>query len=428
MADEINKAWDSTNKSTDERLLIAGLTSFALRKEVQELLEDSGLVGDDFFRPAHGEVWDAARKLAGESRIITPELLKQNLDDKHHGLIDSLTGQPVRLVELTRGVEIVRSAAKLRRLIEALTRTAQIVRESESFDDVLASLHEQIAKLDTDDEVGSASVEESLGQLWEAIDTETTEETEPLTTGIRQLDEKLTGGGRRGQVMIIGGRPNDGKSILGLQIAGHAAVEGKQVAVFSAEMSQMEVMKRIVSSVGRVDYKQMVAESLDDHNRELAELATDQLKDKTLNVYDPPTISMAFVRQQCRIMKRSSGLDVVVIDYAQILQPEDRRLSREQQVAQISNDAKVLSRELDCFVLLLAQLNRGNTMDPDARPVLKDLRESDRLGQDSDIAVLLHHPKNDEGVIELCIAKNRNGARGLVRAANRFNVARMDGF
>lgn len=423
----LDAATDATGKTTDELILIAGLTTFSLRKDIRDILIDTDLTGDMFFNPDMGAVWDAGRKLAGESRIITPELLKQHVERKYHALIDRTGAQTVRLVEVERGVQIVRDSHRMRQLVIALKRATEVIQTAE-YDDALAFLHEQLTHLDeVDTSEHAASSGDALMAMWERIDAPPDERIKPFGTGILALDEKLNGGLRRGQMMIIGGRPNDGKSVLAMQIAGYAAVEEElNVAVFSTEMSTNEVIKRVVASVGHVNYGQLVREDLDEHNRGLAEEATARIAASGLTVFDPPAISLAFVKQQCRALKRGKGLDLVIIDYVQMMEPESGSDSREQQVAKLSVGMKRLARELDCGVIVAAQLNRGSGFEgDDARPTLKHLRESDRLGQDPDMVLMLHHPKNKEGDIEVLIPKNRNGSRGLVTRTNKFHEARI---
>jgi len=239
-------------------------------------------------------------------------------------------------------------------------------------------------------------------------------------TGLNAID-RLVGGLRKQNLVVVAARPGMGKSALA---AGWAVKQSrKKVSVlFSLEMAGLELAQRILSDTGNIPFASLNASVPSGPEIFRAKNAAKTLADHKLFIDTSPVLRVADIRARCIRLKATQGdIGLVVVDYLQLLAPENKRDPREQQVAQMSRSLKALAKELDVPVVALAQLNRGNEARPDKRPRLSDLRESGAIEQDADLVVFVHRPsyykpgEPDDGVAELIIAKNRNGRCGKAR-------------
>jgi replicative DNA helicase len=210
-------------------------------------------------------------------------------------------------------------------------------------------------------------------------------------------------------------------------VASAAAERGHPVLVFSAEMGHREIAGRIMASGARAEYGGIVRGDIgpDDHAR-IREYH-DRTRGMPLSIVDRANISVEYIAATARTHKRTRGLDVLVVDYLQLLDASDKRIVREQQVSHISRSLKMLSRELDCVVVVACQLNRGSARE-NRKPTLAELRESGSIEQDADVVLLLHHELVDDrpsGEVEVLIAKNRTGKTGEVILPWRGYQARV---
>src|SRR5699024_3679954 len=231
------------------------------------------------------------------------------------------------------------------------------------------------------------------------------------------MNNHLSGGLEAGRSYVVGGRPGDGKSLAGANLATHAAENGHSALIFSVEMGEHEVVSRIIASGARANYGQITNRMLDQGNFDKINAYAAQKATMPLRIVDRADITLDSVKAICRSVKREHGLDVVFVDYLQLLTPTDSQLARERQVANISRGLKIMSRELDCAVITACQLNR-NTSNESRPPRLSDLRESGTIEQDADVVILLNRTgaggENMDGDIELIVAKNRTGPKGNV--------------
>jgi replicative DNA helicase len=238
-----------------------------------------------------------------------------------------------------------------------------------------------------------------------------------LSTGLEEFDV-LTDGLQPEQLVILAGRPSMGKSALALNWAAYAALDlGKPVAYFSAEMGQRELATRLLVSRSRVPQWKVADAGRFLGPEEAAKLgrAYEECQTDGLHLDDTPGMSVAYIASAARRIKRQSGLAMVVIDYLQILEAEDQRDGRQEQIARMSRRLKVLARELKAPVVALSQLNRGVENRDDKRPRMADLRESGAIEQDADVIAFVHRPayydpNEPPNIAELIVAKNRNGA------------------
>lgn len=242
-----------------------------------------------------------------------------------------------------------------------------------------------------------------------------------LPTGLKDLDEKLDGL-QNGDLIIIGGRPSMGKTSLAAQIADDNALAGKSVLVFSLEMSAAQWVQRSISRLGRIDSHKLRSGKLDGDAFERISSTIGRLHHRKLVIDDRATVTVDRMRSRARRVKRKHGLDLIVIDYLQLMNA-DAGDNRNEQISNMTRALKLLARELEVPVVLLSQLSRKCEERSDKRPVMSDLRDSGSIEQDADVIVFVYrdevyNPNSDaRGTAELLIRKNRMGEIGDVRTA-----------
>lgn len=383
--------------------------------------EALAMVAPDDFASAHrAEIWNAARTLHFADKAVTKRaVLAKFSSEAIERIIERLPSTAPPAAEFPGAVAMVRRCGQLRRLVEATVRIQQRARIAEDFPQALGWAHEELAKLDVSAEDGEVR---EFGALLEEFLAEQRSPTRRrlFPTPWVEVNEELIGlfGGR---MYVIGARPGDGKSIAAHQIGEFAASQGHPAVVFSAEMGADEVTGRVVSAGAQVEIRDINRRELDQDSWRRVNEYADSARSFPLAVVDKSDLSIPYIRSVCRNRKRRAGLDVIVIDYLQLL-TADRSQSREQQVAQISRQLKVLARELDAAVVVPAQLNRETVRR--GKPSIADLRESGGIEADADVVILLSRqrfPDDHEtlagqynGMLTIEIAKNRHGKQGSV--------------
>jgi replicative DNA helicase len=332
--------------------------------------------------------------------------------------------------------QIVKQRAISRELIEAGN---QILRDgySNNFtaDELLQAAEQRIFAIAEDKATGETiEIKDTLVTAMDRI-TARAEDRHAVTgvgTGFYDLDE-ITSGFQEAQLIIIAARPSMGKTALALNICEHVICElGKTVLFVSLEMGELELTERLLSSRGRVDgYKLRTGKGLG--TKDMADLgkAYNELVKAPLLIDSTPARNMLQITANARRLKLRQDLGLIVVDYIQLVDAEESRDSRQEQIAKISRRLKQLARELKVPVIALSQLNRGVENREDRRPRMADLRESGAIEQDADLVLLLHRPdyydENDSpGIAELIIAKNRSGATGTKKFAFIKNLTRFD--
>ena len=231
---------------------------------------------------------------------------------------------------------------------------------------------------------------------------------------------------RPGDLIVLAARPSMGKSALALQLAYAAATTGHPVLLTSLEMPRLDLCERLLSFVSQVPLHKMREGTIDQAERHEIVASTGEISQARLSIDDSPRRTMTEIAATARRLKRKGGLAMLIVDYLQLIDPENPRDPREQQVAQISKRLKSLARELAIPVLVLAQLNRQSEAQSDKRPKLSNLRESGSIEQDADVVMFVHREEyymtpvaardaGVEGIGELIVAKQRNGATGIVK-------------
>ncbi len=242
-----------------------------------------------------------------------------------------------------------------------------------------------------------------------------------ITTGFKYLDV-MTSGLQRSDLIILAARPAMGKTAFALSLALNAAVKGKaSVMVFSMEMSKDQLGQRLLSMESKVPMQSLKTGKLERRDWDDINIAMDILSKANIHIDDTAGVNIMEMKSKCRRLKAEEGLDLVVIDYLQLMNPEGKADSRTQEISVISRNLKLLARELDCPVLVLSQLSRAPETRTDHRPMLSDLRESGSIEQDADIVIFLYRDEyyNEDteahGECEVIIAKQRSGPTGTVK-------------
>ena len=410
-------------------VLGAALLSRTAASDAVELLSP-----DDFYRDAHRVVFEAVTALTTAGEPIDTVTVTDHL--ARHDRLDEVGG-PAALHDLTVATptaanaayyaRIVRDKALLRRLIDAGTDVARMGYEAaddaEKVVDRAESVIYEVAQKRTTSDY--AALGELLNDSFDQIErlAEQGSEVTGLPTGFDDLD-RLTAGLQPQNLVIVAARPAMGKSSLCLGIAEYVAIELRRSAiVFSLEMSKLEIVNRLLSSQARIDSSRLRTGRLDDTDwRKLGD-ALGRLSDAPLYIDDTPSISLVEIRAKCRRLKQKHGLDLVIVDYLQLMQSPRRIESRQQEVAEMSRGLKMLAKELDVPVMALSQLSRQPESRTDKRPQLADLRESGSIEQDADLVGFIYRDEvydddsPDKGIAELIISKHRNGATGIVKLA-----------
>ena len=418
------------------------LGSILLMNEAFDEVGES-LKADQFYGDAHQKIYAAIHKLyeAGVRGIdavtLAEELIRRNeLDD---------IGGPAYLAEILESVPhaahiryyagIVREKYMQRSLIYACTEILSDCYEAaEDVQELLQSAERKIFRI-VEDQGGSAKIAigDIMVEAFNRIDErmKQTGDVTGITSGFRDLDQQTTGF-QPTELIILAARPSMGKTALVCNIAhAVAAKSNKGVLLFSLEQSNLELAERFLAISARINGHDLRAGNLTDEQHDKLVAASDELSRLPLFIDDQPGRTMTQVAALSRRLHRKSPLGVIIIDYLQLIEPDDKNSPREQQIAGISRRLKFLAKELRVPVIALAQLNRGVELREDKRPRLADLRESGAIEQDADMVMFLHRPdaydpEDRPGEAEVVVAKHRSGPTGIVRLAWRKEYMRFD--
>ncbi|MGL5313029.1 MAG: replicative DNA helicase [Peptostreptococcaceae bacterium] len=387
---------------------------------------------DDFYKEAHKIIYECMIKLSNKNEPIdlitlTEELRKQgHLDDV--GGISYITSLST-IVPTTSNVkyyaDIVKEKSVLRKLIKASNDIINLGYDGASkIEDVLENAEKRI--FDISQEKSSSDdfkpINLVLMDTYDMIEHLYSNKSEftGVTTGFRDLNKKINGM-QRTDLLLLAARPAMGKTAFSLNLVQNAALKGDaSVAVFSLEMSKEQLVQRMLSAQSNVELKKIKTGKLNENDWPRIIDAMAVLSNAKIHIDDTPGIKISELRSKCRKLKIEQGLDLIMIDYLQLMEGEGNNESRQQEIAKISRSLKIIAKELDCPVVALSQLSRAPEQRADHRPMLSDLRESGSIEQDADIVMFLYrdeyyHPDSEKKNIgEVLIAKNRHGETGSV--------------
>jgi replicative DNA helicase len=278
------------------------------------------------------------------------------------------------------------------------------------------------------------SIQEVLSEYYDRIDqlSSRSEEMYGVPTGFTDLD-RLLGGMQPSDLLIVAGRPGTGKTAFMLSAAKNAAQKNKKhVAIFSLEMSSEQLVQRIISQETGIDSQRLRSGKLEGEEWAVFAHAVEVLSDTMIFLDDTPGLTPLQLRTKCRRLHAEFNLDLVLVDYLQLMSSGVRAENRVQEVSYISRNLKILARELNVPVLAAAQLSRAVEQRADKEPQLSDLRESGSLEQDADVVMFINRPELYDkdtllkNVAQIKVAKHRNGPVGQVEMVFRSNIAKFE--
>ncbi|GHJ18882.1 replicative DNA helicase [Streptomyces albus] len=405
--------------------------------EVSEIIS-----GRDFYKPAHETVYQAILDLYAKGEPADPITVTAELTRRGEiarvggpGYVQSLVQAVPTAANAAYYAEIVRERAVLRRLTEAGTRIAQLGYAGEGeIDDIVNTAQAEmyaVTEERTASEPGNG-ISSIVERVVDTVGARSDGEITGVPTGFIDLDT-LTKGWQPGQLIVLAGRPAMGKSTLGLDFARAAAIKhGLGVALFSLEMSEDEIGMRVLSAEARVGLHHLRGGTATDEDWARIGRRLPAIGEARLHVDDSPGLTLTDIRTRTRRIAARDGLDMVVVDYLQLVTAAGRRgSSRQEDVAEISRGLKILAKDLRVPVIALSQLNRGSEHRQDKRPMVSDLRESGAIENDADMVVLLHREDAYEkesprsGEAEIIIGKHRNGPTATVTVAFQGHYSRF---
>ncbi len=401
------------------------------------------LTADDFYLHRNRWIWEAFTRLQEQRLPIDVLTVSEEL-----GRQDRLeeVGGPAYLATLIHNVpstlnaaaysQLVQETATRRRLLEAANAIARLAHaDATPIDDVVNDAEKAVFGVSERRLTRQlAPIRQVLSEYYDRIDylARHRDETIGVPTGFLDLD-RLLGGMQPSDLLIIAGRPGQGKSGFCLSAARNAAqLHRKHVALFSLEMSNEQLVQRLLAQETSIDSQRLRLGMVRDEEWPLFTQAVSVLSETQIYLDDTPALTPLQLHTKCRRLHMEIGLDLVIVDYLQLMTGDERTENRVQEVSSISRSLKTLARELRVPVLAAAQLSRAVEQRSDKRPVLSDLRESGSLEQDADVVLFIYRPDTydsdtlKQNVAEIIVSKHRNGPVGSVELVFRKSLAKFE--
>jgi len=400
----------------------------------------------DFYRPVHATIFDVILDLYGRGEPADALTVSAALADS--GDLGRIGGVPYlhTLIEsvptaanASYYARIVSERAILRRVVEAGTKIVQLGygaggNGGRDVDDIVDLAQQAIY------DVTEKRVSEDFAALGDMLQP-TLDEIEAVgasggmmtgvPTGFSDLD-RLLNGLHAGQLIIVAGRPGLGKSTVSMDFARNAAIRSNCAsAIFSLEMSKIEMVMRLLSAEARVPLHVLRSGQLTDDDWSKLARRMGEISEAPIFVDDTPNMNLMEIRAKARRLKQRHNLRLLVIDYLQLMSSPKKTESRQQEVSELSRGLKLLAKEIECPVIAVSQLNRGPEQRTDKRPQLSDLRESGSIEQDADVVILLHRDDYYDkespraGEADFIVAKHRNGPTDTITVAAQLHLSRF---
>ncbi|CAJ1177903.1 replicative DNA helicase [Companilactobacillus nantensis] len=453
MNNDITSRIPPNDKDAEQAVLGAVFLTQDALIEAMEYVE-----AEDFYQHANQLVFQAMMNLNDEEEPVDVVTVQNELDRLNQ--IEDIGGVSY-LAELASAVptaanttyyaKIVKNKSTLRRLINAATGIVQrSFEEDEDVDSIIDLSEKEIMDVSENrNHKGFRRISDVVKSSFEEIDKLYDQDSDVtgLSTGYKDLDA-MTTGLHKDELIILAARPGVGKTAFALNLAQNAATKSNAtVAIFSLEMGAESLVNRMLCSEGSIDANSLRTGKLDENQWNSLVVAMGSLSRTNVYIDDTPGIKMAEIRSKCRrLLKESGNLDLVIIDYLQLIEGTGQE-NRQQEVSVISRNLKKLAKELHVPIIALSQLSRGVEARQDKRPMLSDIRESGSIEQDADIVAFLYRddyyrdedgddnnnsepqeePEDpDVGEVEVIISKNRSGPRGtakllFVKSYNKFS-------
>ncbi|MGN1399246.1 MAG: replicative DNA helicase [Erysipelotrichaceae bacterium] len=434
------------------------LGSILLYPQTQRLVYDEGLTVSEFFDGKHRKIYDAILSLNQQQKPIDAQSVITRLSDTQTldmvggtEYIFHLTDVAISSTNSAYYLSTIKEKALLRKLIEVCENIKdKCYQQQYSPLDVLNEAESKITEVSRERKTTEfISGKQAIKQVIDRINQlQNTKDLTGIASGFKYID-KITNGFQNGDLIIVAARPSVGKTAFALNVASNVAtVSGKKVAIFSLEMPAIHLGSRMLSAKASVDSEKIrTGKNITNQEWVNIDRAINAFSNSSIYMDDSSVIKVNDIFAKCRKLKENEGLDLIIIDYLQLIAPSTSRGdNRQQEVSDISRALKQLARELNVPVMALSQLSRSAEKgggEKGKTPVLSDLRESGAIEQDADVVMFLHRDKaaneNEDGTrketqeIRVIIAKHRNGALGSVDLAfqskfNRFlNKEKVEG-
>lgn len=386
------------------------------------------LDSDDFYNTRHKLIYGAAVNLYERDIPVDLVTLSDKLGESlpEAGGISYLSEVYTSYLPVYNAKyygEIIKEKSNLRKMVNLLEfKKKELQDKDKSCDDIVDSLEDAFLKLRAKDNVQDGNTEEALMQVTEMLQRryENGGDIPGISTGYRVID-KMLGGLNKKEFIILAARPSMGKTAMSLNIALNTAInENAKVAFFNLEMGKNQILERALSALGEINCSSIKTGDLKDEEWAKIMKVSNDLSMSSLYIYDK-VFTLRSIIAECKRLKIQKGLDIVIIDYLQLINTEERSESRNLDISKISRQLKLLAKELEITVIALSQLSRAPEARANHRPMLSDLRESGSLEQDADVVMFLYRDAyynqdaENKDILENIVAKNRNGQVGIAR-------------
>lgn len=381
--------------------------------------QSSNIAEEDFIIPIHQKIIKAVNELKIEKEEITILTVNNKIVDNSAQTLEYIAnlGNYISNMSFNTAYQLLKKYTKKRQIFNLAKQIQMEVRDEEEIDVYAEKTISKIQKIEFQTEKEN-NFTEQISTVLELIEKNLNKkEDHSLYTGFFDLDA-ITDGLHNGELTVIGARPGVGKTTFSLQIAERIASRGKSVAYVSLEMSEIQIIQKLISKKARVNSRKIRNASLNDEEIERVGLASQQISTLSFNILTKAN-TIQQIEIEARRLKNKDKLDLLVIDYLQLVRNTGNFKSREQEVADISRTLKLLSLELDIPIIALCQLNRNASKN---EPTLADIRESGAIEQDADNVIFLYQLNPDNNIVTVDLQKQRAGNIGtLMLKFNKMN-------
>lgn len=389
------------------------------------------ILAEDFYYEANSEIYDAIKTvhqfdIPVDIITVTNELKKRSKLEQTGGIeyLASLTENIVSTKSISAYLDIIKEKSTLRKIINISNELIEKgYKENDDVQNLIDLAESRIFSLSQNRGSNDFSkVKDVLITVFNQLEerAKVKSSVTGIDTGYRDLN-RMTAGLQRSDMIVLASRPAMGKTSLALNLAMNAAKTGSSVALFSLEMSKEQYIQRLISLESLVEISKFRTGALEDEDWLSLANVMNSISSANIFIDDTASISLFDLISKCRRLKIDKGLDLIIIDYVQLMSYGAKSESRQQEISNISRGLKQLAREINCPVLALSQLSRSVEQRPDKRPLLSDLRESGAIEQDADIVMMLYRDEyynkeesEKKGIAEVILAKHRNGPVGTV--------------
>ncbi len=418
------------NAEAEQTVLASALLDHTAVEKIINLLNV-----EDFYYEANKEIFESIRdvnmqNIPVDALTVTEELKKREKLDYVGGFeyLARLTENIITSKNVEAYCNIIKEKSTLRKLISASNEIIEKgYKENDEVQKIIELAETRIFAISQNRNINSfAEIKDVLLEVFNQLEERAMNKGSltGITTGYEDLD-RMTAGLQRSDLILLAARPSMGKTALALNIAINAVKTGVSVALFSLEMSKEQYVQRIISMESMVESGKLRSGNLDDEDWDRLLSVMSVVSNYKIHVDDTASITLFEMMSKCRRLKIEKGLDLIIVDYLQLMSGGGKNNSnRQQEISDISRGLKAMARELNCPVVALSQLSRAPELRTDHRPIMSDLRESGAIEQDADVVMMLYrdeyyHKEESEkkGITEVIITKQRNGPVGTVELA-----------